>query len=149
MVQPLGLDLVCRSPGPDWTHQIVGCCWTKLESARPRALKPNLLTLGCDERQCGIYHRCQARLDESQTSIKIARRNNNLRYAESEEELESLDQGEREEWKSWLKLSLQKTKVMASGPITSWQIEGGTMETVAYFIFLGSKISRWWLQPWN
>ena len=149
MVQPLGLDLVCRSPGPDWTHQIVGCCRTKLESARPRALKPNLLTLGCDERQCGIYHRCQARLDESQTSIKIARRNNNLRYAESEEELESLDQGEREEWKSWLKLRLQKTKVMASGPITSWQIEGGTMETVAYFIFLGSKISRWWLQPWN
>ena len=97
MVQPLGLDLVCSSPGPDWTHQIVGCCRTKLGSARPCALKPNLLTLGCDERQCGIYHRCQTRLDESQTGIKIARRNNNLRYAESEEELESLDQGEREE----------------------------------------------------
>ena len=69
-----------------------------------------------------------ARLDDSQTGIKIARRNiNNLRYAddttlmaESEEELESLDEGEREEWKAVLKLNIQKTKIMAPGTITSW-----------------------------
>ena len=68
------------------------------------------------------------RLDESQAGIKIARRNiNNLRYAddttlmaESEEELESLDEGEREEWKAVLKLNIQKTKIMAPGTITSW-----------------------------
>ena len=68
------------------------------------------------------------RLDESQAGVKIARRNiNNLRYAddttlmaESEEELESLDEGEREEWKAVLKLNIQKTKIMAPGTITSW-----------------------------
>ena len=48
-----------------------------------------------------------------------------------------------------LKLDIQKSEIMASGPITSWQIYGETMETVADFIFLGSKICRWWLQPWN
>ena len=69
-----------------------------------------------------------AKLDESQARIKITRRNiNNLRYAddttlmaESEEELESLDEGEREEWKAVLKLNIQKTKIMAPGTITSW-----------------------------
>ena len=74
-----------------------------------------------------------ARLDEAQAGINIAGRNiNNLRYAddttlmaESEEELkEPLDESERGEWKSWLKLNIQKTKIMASGPITSWQIDG-------------------------
>ena len=89
-------------------------------------------------------------LDESQAAIKIAGRNiNNLRYAddstlmaESEEELESLlmrVKGESE--KACLKLSIQKTKIMASSPITSWQIDGETVETVTNFIFLGSKIT--------
>ena len=87
-------------------------------------------------------------LDEAQTGIKIARRNiNNLRYtddttlmAESEEELNSLLMKEKEESeKAGLKLNIQKTKIMASGPITPWQIE--TMETVTDFIFLGSKIT--------
>ena len=85
-------------------------------------------------------------LDESQAGIKIARRNmNNLRYAydttlmaESEEELKSLLMKVKEESKKvGLKLNIQKTKIMASGPITSWQIDGKTVETVADFIFLG------------
>ena len=78
-----------------------------------------------------------AGLHEAQAGIKIARRNiNNLRYAEDttlmaeSKELESLDESEREEWKFGLKLNIQKTKIMASGPITSWEIDG---ETVADF----------------
>ena len=68
--------------------------------------------------------------------------------AESEEELKSLLMKVKEE--SGLKLNIQKTKIMASGPITSWQIDGETVETVADFIFLGSKNDcRQWLQPWN
>ena len=89
-------------------------------------------------------------LEEAQAGIKIARRNNNnLRYAddttltaESEEELKSLlkkVKGESE--KVGLKLNIQKTKIMTSGPITSWQIDGETVETVSDFIFLGSKIT--------
>ena len=54
--------------------------------------------------------------------------------------IEPLDESERGEWKSWLKLNIQKTKILASGPITSWEIDGETMETVSDFIFLGSKI---------
>ena len=89
-------------------------------------------------------------LKEAQAGIKIDRRNiNNLRYAydsiimaESEEELKSLLMKVKEESeKVGLKLNTQKTKIMASGPITSWQIDGETMETVADFIFLGSKIT--------
>ena len=89
-------------------------------------------------------------LKEAQAGIKIARRNiNNLRYAddttlmaESEEELKSfLMKVKEESEKVGLKLNIQKTKIMASGPITSWQIDGGTVETVADFIFLGSKIT--------
>ena len=89
-------------------------------------------------------------LDEAQAGIKIARRNiNNLRYAddttlmaESEEELKSLLMKVKEESeKVGLKLNMQKTKIMASGPITSWQIDGETVETMADFIFLGSKIT--------
>ena len=89
-------------------------------------------------------------LDEAQAGIKIARRNiNNLRYAddnilmaESEEELESLLMKVKEESeKAGLKLNIQKSKIMASGPITSWQIDGETMETVTDLIFLGSKIT--------
>ena len=91
-----------------------------------------------------------AGLEEAKAGIKIARRNiNNLRYAdnttlmaESEEELKSLWRKVKEESeKVGLKLNIQKTKIMASGPITSWQIHGETVETVSDFIFLGSKIT--------
>ena len=91
-----------------------------------------------------------AGLDEAQAGIKIARTNtNNLRYAdgttfmaESEEELKSLLMKVKEERKKvGLKLNIQKTKIMASGPITSWQLDGEIVETVADFIFLGSKIT--------
>ena len=91
-----------------------------------------------------------AGLDESHAGIKIARRNiNNLRYAddttlmaESEEELKSLLMKVKEESeKAGLKLNIQKIKIMASGPITSWQIDGETVETVADFTFLDSKIT--------
>ena len=91
-----------------------------------------------------------ARLDEAQTGIKLARRNiNNLRYAddttlitESQEELKSLliKVKEKSE-KAGLKLNIHKTKIMTSCPITSWQIEGKPMKTVRDFIFLGSKIN--------
>ena len=89
------------------------------------------------------------RLDESQAGMKIDRRNiTNLRYAEdttlmaeSKEELKSLLMKVKEESeKAGLKLNIQKTKIMASSSITSWQIDGETMETVTYFISLGSKI---------
>ena len=99
-----------------------------------------------------------AGLEEAQAGIKIAGRNiNNLRYAddttimaESEEELKSLlmkVKGETE--KVGLKLNIQKVKIMTSGPITSWQIDRETMETVTdYFLGLQNHC-RWWLQPWN
>ena len=92
----------------------------------------------------------KCRLDEAQAGITIATRNiNNLRYAddtiimaESEEELKSLLMKVKEKSeKAGLKLNCQKTKIMASGPITSWQIDGETMETVTDFIFLGFKIT--------
>ena len=90
-----------------------------------------------------------ARLDEAQAGIKFARRNiNNLRYADDttlmaeSEELKSLLMKVKEESeKVGLKLNSLKTKIMASGPITSWQIDGETVETVTDFIFLGSKIT--------
>ena len=91
-----------------------------------------------------------AELEEAQAGIKIAGRNiNNLRYAddtilmaESEEELKSLLVKVKEESeKVGLKLNIQKTKIVASSPVTSWQIDGETVETVADFIFLGSKIT--------
>ena len=96
------------------------------------------------------YIKRNAGLDEAQAGIKIAGRNiNNLRYAdditliaESEEELKSLLMKVKEESeKVGLKLNIQKTKIMASGPITSWQIDGETMETVRDFILGGSKIT--------
>ena len=89
-------------------------------------------------------------MDETQAGIKIAGRNiNNLRYADdttlmakSEEELKSFLMKEKEESeKAGLKLSIRKTKIMASSPITSWEIDGETVETVSDFIFLGSKIT--------
>ena len=100
-----------------------------------------------------------AGLDEAQAGIKIAGRNiSNLRYAddttlmaESEEELKSLLMKVKEESeKVGLKFNIQKTKIMGSGPITSWQIDGETMETVRDSYFLGLiNHCRWWLQPWN
>ena len=99
-----------------------------------------------------------AGLEEAQAGIKIAGRNiNNLRYvddttlmAESEEELKSLlMKVEEESEKAGLKLNIQKTKIMASGPITSWQIDGETVETVKLYFFGLQNHCRWWLQPWN
>ena len=93
-------------------------------------------------------------LEEAQAGIKTAGRNiNNLRYAddttlmaESEEELESLLMKVKEESeKAVLKLNIQKTKIMASGPITSWEIDGETVEAVSDFILGGSNHCRWWL----
>ena len=100
-----------------------------------------------------------ARLDEAQAGIKIARKNVNILIyadnanviAESEEELKSLlMKVKKESEKAGLKLKIQKMKIMASGTITSWQIDGETMETVTDFYFLGlQNHCRWWLQPWN
>ena len=105
------------------------------------------------------YIMWNAGLNEAQDGIKIAGRNiNNPRYndnttlmAESEEELKSLLLKVKEErGKVGLKLKIQKIKIMASSPITSWQIDGETMETVTDFIFGGPQNHcRWWLQPWN
>ena len=98
-----------------------------------------------------------ARLDETQARMKIASKNiNNLRYAE-----DTLMTDRKKEWKSLLmkvkeesekvglKLNIQKTKIMASGAITSWQIDGETMETVTDYLFGLQIHCRWWLQPWN
>ena len=100
-----------------------------------------------------------ARLGEAQAGIKISGRNiNNLRYAddttllaEREEELKSLLMKVKEESeKVGLKLNIQKTKIMAFGPVTSWEIDGETVETVSDFTFAGlQNHCRWWLQPWN
>ena len=102
-----------------------------------------------------------ARLDEAQAGIKIAGGNiNNLRHAddttlkaESEEELKSLLMKVKEESEEFgLKLNIQKTKIMASSPITSWQIDGETMETVTDFFLGGEGLQNHcgrWLQPWN
>ena len=92
-----------------------------------------------------------AGLEEAQAGIKIAGRNiHNLRYAddttlmaESEEELKSLLKMKEESEKAGLKLNIQKTKIMASGPITSWQIDGEKVESVIDFLFLGSKITEY------
>ena len=99
-----------------------------------------------------------AGLDEAQGGIKIARKNiSNLRYAddttlmeESKEALKSLLMKLKEESeKVGLKLNIQKTKIMASSLITSWQIDGETMETVTDYFWGLQNHCRWWLQPWN
>ena len=99
-----------------------------------------------------------ARLDEAQTGIKIAGRNiNNIRYAddtnlmaENEEELKSLLMKMKEDSeKVGLELNIQKTKIMASGPITSWQIDVETVEIMTDNFFALQNHCRWWLQPWN
>ena len=122
---------------PDWFQVGKGVCQSCI-------LLPCLFNLYAE------YLMRNAGLDEAQAGIKIARRNINiLRYAddttlmaESEEELKSLLMKVKEESeKIGLKLNMQKTKIMASGSITSWQIDGETVGTVADFIFLGSKIT--------
>ena len=99
-----------------------------------------------------------AGLDEAQAGVKIAGRNiNNLIYADDtpltaeSKELKSLLRKVKEESeKAGLKLNIQKPKIMTSGPIILWQIDGETVETVADFIFWGlQNHCRWWLQPWN
>ena len=99
-----------------------------------------------------------AGLEEAQAGIQIAGRNiNNLRnaddstlMAESEEELKSLLMKVEEEGeKVGLKLNIQKTKIMASGPITSWEIDRETVESVKLYFFGLQNHCRWWLQPWN
>ena len=100
-----------------------------------------------------------AGMNEAQAGIKVAGRNiNNLRYAddttlmaENEEKLKSLLMKVKEESeKVGLKLNIQKTKIMASGPITSWKIDWEIVETMTDFIFGGlQNHCRWWLQPWN
>ena len=123
--------------------------------------KTDWFQIGKEEHQGCILSHClfnlyaeyimrNAGLEEAQAGIKIAGKNiNNLRYAddttltaESEEELKSLLMKVKEESeKAGLKLNIQKTKIMASGPITSWEIDGETVETVSDFIVLGSKIT--------
>ena len=104
------------------------------------------------------YIMWNARLDESQTGIKIAGRNiNNFKYEddttlmeESKEELNSLLMKVKEESeKAGLKLNIQKTKIMASGPITSWQVEGENVEAVTFYFPGLQNHCSWWLQPWN
>ena len=98
-----------------------------------------------------------AGLEEAQAGIKIAGRNiNHLRYvddttlmAESEELKSLLMKVKEESEKVGLKLNIQKTKIMASGPITSWQIDGETVETVADYFSGLQNHCRWWLPPWN
>ena len=91
---------------------------------------------------CRVYH-AKCGLDEAHAGRNI----NNLIYADATTHgrkqwgLESLDKGERGEWKVWLKAQHSNTKIMKSSPITSWQIDGKTMETATYFLFLGSKIT--------
>ena len=114
-------------------------------------LSPCLLNLYAE------YIMWKARLDEAQAGTKIARRNiNNLRYAADttltaeHEELKSLLMKVKEESENvGLKLNIQKTKIMASGPITLWQIEGEIMETVRDYFSGLQNHCRWWLQPWN
>ena len=114
-----------------------------------KEVRQGCILLPCLFNLCAEYIMRNAGLEETQAGIRIARRNiNNLRYAdntthmaESEEEVKTfLMKVKEESEKVGLKLNIQKTKIMASSPITSWQIDGETVETVADFIFLGSKI---------
>ena len=115
-----------------------------------KGVRQGCILIPCLFNLYAVYIMQNAGLDEAQAGIKITRRNiNKLRYAddtilmaESEEELKSLLMKVKEESENiGLKLNIQRTKIMASIPITSWQIDGETMETVSDFIFLGSKIT--------
>ena len=129
--------------------------WFKIrkEVCQDCILSPHLFNLYAE------YITWNARLDESQAEIKIVRKHiNNLRHGdnttlmtESEEELKSLLMRMKEESENAdLKVNIQKTKIMASSSITSWQIDGETMKTVKHFILGSSKITAdWWLQPRN
>ena len=140
--QQLELDMKQQTGSKSGKKYVQGCI-----------LSPCLFNLYAE------YIMRNTRLDEAQAGIKIAGRNiNNLRYAddttlmaESEEELKSLLMKVKEESeKVGLKLNIQKTKIMASGLITSWEIDGETMKTVRDFYFGGlQNHCRWWLQPWN
>ena len=126
-------------------------------------LEPNLEDLVWKQEPClfnlyAEYIMRNAWLYKAQAGIKIARRNiNNLRYAhditlmaESKEELKSLlMKVKKESVKADLKLNIQKTKIMASDPINSWQIDGETMETVTDYFLGFQNHCRWWLQQWN
>ena len=105
-----------------------------------------------------MQSRRNAGLEEAQPGIKIPWRNiNNLRYTddttlmgESKEELKGFLKVKEENEKAALKLNIQKTKIMASGPVTSWHVDGKTMETVREFTLRGlQNHCKWWLQPWN
>ena len=126
-------------------------------------VKKQQLEVGMEQRTCSKLSPClfnlyaeyimqNARLDEAQAGITVSSKNiNNLKYAddtklmaESKEELKSLLMKVKEESeKAGLELNIQKTKIMATGPIMSWNIDGETMETVTDCIFLGSKITAW------
>ena len=123
-----------------------------MQKGETRCLQLGQISAGCWEDPILLSSSLlqNTRLDEAQAGIKIARRNiNNLKYAdditcmaESEEELKSfLMKVKEKSEKAGLKLNIPKTKIMTSSPITSWQIDKETMETVADFIFLGSKIT--------
>ena len=128
--------------------------WTRSKSGKDQGcrLSPWLFNSYAE------YIMWNAGLDEAQAGIKLAWRNiNNFRYAndttvlaESKELKNVLLEVKEESEKAGLKLNIQKTNIMASGPITSWQIDGKTVETVADFILGGlQNHCRWWMQPWN
>ena len=144
-----GQEATVRTGHGQWTS-------SKLGKEYVKAVYCQLAYLTCmQSTSCEMY---VLGLDEAQAGIKVARRNiNNLRYpddttlmVESEAELKNLLMKVKEESeKVGLKLNIQKTKIMASGPITSWQINGETVETVRLY-FLGlQNHCRWWLKPWN
>ena len=150
---PVELFHILKDDASKVLHSICQQIWKTQQRPQDCIFSPCLFNLYAD------YIIWNAGLDEAQAGIKIIGRNiNNLRYAddttlmaESEEELKSLLMKVKEESeKVGLKLNIQKTKIMASGPITSRQIDGETMETVTDFIFFGlQNHCRWWLQPWN
>ena len=164
-LKPLTVWIItnCRKSLKRWEYHTLTCLLRNLYTGQAATVRTRCGTMDWFKNGKGVHQGCilspclhvaylmrNAGLDEAQAGIKISRRNiNNLRYtydttlmAESEEELKSLLMRVKEESKKvCLKFSIQKTNIMASGPITSWQIDGETMETVTDFIFLGSKIT--------